>query len=92
MKAGLNAARACIALIAMSVSFSVAIAASPENKPPLLTLISTDTSEPFPFAAIALNHTIYHVTEGDVLAGISIRHISAGRVTLSDDEILTTAR
>jgi hypothetical protein len=54
-----------------------------------MTLISTDTSEPFPFAAIAVNHQIYHVTEGDILNGVHILHIAADRVTLSDDEVLT---
>lgn len=91
MKAAQNAAKAGCALIAMSVVFSVAVAAAPIDKTAQLTLVSTDTSEPYPFAAIVLNHKTYHVTEGDVLAGLTIRHISPGRVTLSDDEVLTTA-
>jgi hypothetical protein len=92
VKAAQNAAKAGCALIAMSVAFSVAVAAAPVDKTPQLTLVSTDTSEPYPFAAIVLNHKTYHVTEGDILAGIYIRHISPGRVTLSDDEVLTAAQ
>lgn len=92
MKAARNAAKAGCALIAMSVALSVAVAAAPVDKTPQLTLLSTDTSEPYPFAAIVLNHRIYHVTEGDVLDGVHIRHISPGRVTLSDDEVLTAAQ
>jgi hypothetical protein len=92
VKAAQNAAKAGCALVAMSVALSAAVAAAPTGKTPQLTLISTDTSEPFPFAAIVLNHKIYHVTEGDVLAGLYIRHISPGRVTLSDDEILTATQ
>jgi len=92
VKAARNAAKAGCALIAMSVALSVAVAAAPVDKTPQLTLLSTDTSEPYPFAAIVLNHRIYHVTEGDVLDGVHIRHISPGRVTLSDDEVLTAAQ
>jgi hypothetical protein len=73
----------------MSLAFSAAVAAAPDDKTPPMTLISTDTSAPFPFAAIEVNHTIYHVTEGDVLDGVYIRHISPGRVTLSSDQVLT---
>jgi hypothetical protein len=92
VKAAENAAKAGCALIAMSVALSVAVAAAPIDKTPQLTLLSTDTSEPYPFAAIVLNHKTYHVTEGDVLDGLYIRHISPGRVTLSDDEVLTAAQ
>jgi hypothetical protein len=76
----------------MSVAFSVAVAAAPVDKTPQLTLVSTDTSEPYPFAAIVLDHKTYHVTEGDILDGLYIRHISPGRVTLSDDQVLTAAQ
>jgi hypothetical protein len=76
----------------MSIAFSVAVAAAPGDKAPQLRLVSTDTSEPYPFAAIVLNHKTYHVTEGDLLDGVYIRHISPGRVTLSDDQILTAAQ
>jgi hypothetical protein len=89
VKAAQNAAKAGCALIAMGVAFSVAVAAAPVEKTPQLTLVSTDTSEPYPFAAIVLNHKTYHVTEGDILDGLYIRHISPGRVTLSDDQVLT---
>lgn len=92
MKAAQNAAKAGCALIAMSVAFSVAVAAAPVDKTPQLTLVSTDTSEPYPFAAIVLDHKTYHVTEGDILDGLYIRHISPGRVTLSDDQVLTAAQ
>ena len=89
MKTAQNAALACGALIAMSACFSVAVVAAPENRAPQMTLISTDTSEPFPFAAIAVNHKIYHVTQGDILNGVHILSIAPDRVTLSDDEVLT---
>jgi hypothetical protein len=92
VKAAQNAAKAGCALIAMSVAFSVAVAAAPVDKTPQLTLVSTDTSEPYPFAAIVLDHKTYHVTEGDILDGLYIRHISPGRVTLSDDQVLTAAQ
>ncbi len=92
MNAVRNAATAGCALIAMSLAFSVAVIAAPVNQPPAMTLISTDTSEPYPFAAIVLNHQTYHVTEGDVLDGVTIRHIDAGRVTLSDDHVLIAVR
>jgi hypothetical protein len=86
----LNAARAGCALVAMSVAFSVAVVAAPVDQTPQMTLLSTDTSEAFPFAAIVVNHQTYHVTEGDLLDGVYIRHIGPGRVTLSDDHILVT--
>jgi hypothetical protein len=92
VKAAQNAAKAGCALIAMSVAFSVAVAAAPVDKTPQLTLVSTDTSEPYPFAAIVLDHKTYHVTEGDILDGLYIRHISPGRVTLSDDQVGTAAQ
>jgi hypothetical protein len=92
VKAAQNAAKAGCALIAMSVAFSVAVAAAPVERTPQLTLVSTDTSEPYPFAAIVLDHKTYHVTEGDILDGLYIRHISPGRVTLSDDQVLTAAQ
>jgi len=74
----LNAAKAGCALIAMSVAFSVAVIAAPVEQAPGMTLLTTDTSEPYPFAAIDVNHQIYHVTEGDRLDGVFIRHISPG--------------
>jgi hypothetical protein len=89
MKAAQNAALACGALVAMSACLSIAVIAAPENKAPQMTLISTDTSEPYPFAAIAVNHQVYHVTVGDVLDGVRIVQIVPDRVTLSDDEVLT---
>jgi hypothetical protein len=76
----------------MSVALSVAVAAAPADNTPQLQLVSTDTSEPFPFAAIVFNHRTYHVTEGDLLDGVYIRHIAPGRVTLSDDKVLTAAQ
>jgi hypothetical protein len=92
VKAALNAAKAGCALVAMSVAFSVAVAAAPADNAPQMKLISTDTSEPYPFAAIVVNHRTYHVTEGDLLDGVYIRRISPGRVTLSDDQVLTAAQ
>ena len=91
MRTARNAVLAGCAFLAMSLAFTVAAAAAPDEKTqaPAMTLISTDTSAPFPFAAIEVNHTIYHVTEGDVLDGVYIRHISPGRVTLSSDQVLT---
>ena len=89
MKTALNAAKAGAALVAMSLAFSAAVVAAPDDKAPAMTLISTDTSAPFPFAAIEVKHTTYHVTEGDILDGVYIRHIVAGRVTLSSDQVLT---
>ena len=92
MKSVLNAAKACCALLGMSAAFSVAVIAAPEEKSPPLTLISTDTSEAFPFAAIQFNDKTYHVTEGDVLDGVSIRQILPGRVVLSSDQTLVAGQ
>jgi hypothetical protein len=88
VKTALNAAKAGCALIAMSLAFSAAVVAAPDDKTPSMTLKSTDTSAPYPFAAIEVNRTTYHVTEGDLLNGVYIRHIVAGRVTLSSDQVL----
>ena len=52
MKTALDAAKTCCALLGMSVAFSVAVIAAPEDKTPQLSLVSTDTNEAFPFAAI----------------------------------------
>jgi hypothetical protein len=92
VKTALNAAKAGAALMAMSLAFSAAVIAAPDEKTPAMTLISTDTSAPYPFAAIEVNHTVYHVTEGDLLDGVYIRHIVAGRVTLSTDQVLTAGQ
>jgi len=92
VKTALNAAKACCALVGMSVAFSVAVVAAPDDKTPQLTLLSTDTAEPFPFAAIEFNHKTYHVTEGDILDGVYIRHIQPGRVMLSSDQVLVAGR
>ena len=74
-----------------SVAFSVAVAA-PDDKTPQLTLVSTDTAEAFPFAAVEFNHKTYHVTEGDILDGVYIRHIESGRVMLSSDQVLVAGQ
>ena len=95
MKAALTAARtggALIALLALIGSFSATLAAAPARQAPQMILISTDTSDPYPFAAIVVNHTTYHVTEGDILDGVYIRRIAPGRVTLSNDEVLVAVR
>jgi hypothetical protein len=88
VKTALNAAQAGAAFLAISLAFSAAVLAAPDDKTPAMTLISTDTGAPYPFAAIEVNHTVYHVTEGDVLDGVYIRHIVPGRVTLSSDQVL----
>ncbi len=92
MKTALNAAKACCALLAMSAAFSVAVIAAPDDKTPSLTLVSTDTSEAFPFAAIQFNNKTYHVTEGDILDGVYIRQILPGRVVLSTDQTLVAGQ
>jgi hypothetical protein len=92
VKTALNAAKACCALLGMSAAFSVAVIAAPDEKTPPLTLVSTDTSEAFPFAAIQFNNKTYHVTEGDILDGVYIRHILPGRVILSSDQTLVAGR
>jgi hypothetical protein len=92
VKTALNAAKACCALLGLSATFSVAVMAAPDDKTPPLTLVSTDTSEAFPFAAIQLNNKTYHVTEGDILDGVYIRHILPGRVILSSDQTLVAGR
>jgi hypothetical protein len=88
VKIALNAAKACCALLGMSAAFSVAVIAAPDANTPPLTLISTDTTAAFPFAAVQFNHNTYHVTEGDILDGVYIRHILPGRVVLSSDQTL----
>jgi hypothetical protein len=95
MNVVLNAARAGIALMAMSVAFGVAVAATsddPTPQTPTMTLLNTDTTDVYRFAAIEVGHQIYHVTEGDVLDGVYIRHIGAGRVTLSGEQTLVAGQ
>lgn len=86
-----NAAKAGAALLAMSAALTGAVLAAPLAQPHAIdgmTLVGTDTNEAYPFASIVIGHTTYHVTEGDVLKGVHIRHIAPGRVTLSDDRVL----
>jgi hypothetical protein len=95
MNVVLNAARAGIALMAMSVAFGVAVAATPDDptpQTPAMTLLSTDTTDVYRFAAIKMNNQVYHVTEGDVLDGVYIRHIGSGKVTLSSDQTLVAGQ
>jgi hypothetical protein len=93
VRAALNAAKAGAALLAMSAAFSVAVVAAPdESNAPQMTLVSTDTAEAYPFASIVVGKDTYHVTEGDLLKGVYIRHIFPGRVTLSDDQILVAGQ
>jgi hypothetical protein len=95
MNVVLNAARAGLALMAMSVAFGVAVAATPDDptpQTPAMTLLNTDTTDVYRFAAIEVNHQIYHVTEGDVLDGVYIRHIGSGQVTLSSDQTLVAGQ
>jgi len=92
VKTSLNAAKACCALLGMSVAFSAAVIAAPDDKAPQLALVSTDTNEAFPFAAIQFNNKTYHVTEGDMLDGVHIRHIEPGRVILSSDQVLVAGQ
>jgi hypothetical protein len=92
VKTALNAPKTCCALLGMSVAFSVAVIAAPEDKTPQLSLVSTDTNEAFPFAAIQFNNKTYHVTEGDILDGVYIRHILPGRVILSSDQVLVAGQ
>jgi hypothetical protein len=93
VRAVLNAAKAGCALLAMSAAFSVAVVAAPDDSnAPQLTLVSTDTAELYPFASIVVGKDTYHVTEGDMLDGVYIRHIFAGRVTLSNDQILVAGQ
>lgn len=92
----LNAARAGIGLLAMSVAFGVAVAATPDDQTAPqtqpMTLLSTDTADVYRFAAIKVGGQVYHVTEGDILDGVYIRHIGAGRVTLSTDQTLVAGQ
>ena len=94
MNAVLNAARAGLALMAMSVAFSAAVAAADEqiSQMPQMTLLSTDTTDVYRFAAIEVDHQIYHVTQGDMLDGVYIRHIGAGKVTLSSNQTLVAGQ
>jgi hypothetical protein len=94
MNAVLNAARAGLALTAMSVAFSAAVAAADEqtSQMPQMTLLSTDTNDVYRFAAIEVDHQIYHVTQGDMLDGVYIVHIGAGKVTLSSDQTLVAGQ
>jgi hypothetical protein len=92
VKTALDAAKTCCVLLGMSVAFSVAVIAEPEDKTPQLSLVSTDTNEAFPFAAIQFKNKTYHVTEGDVLDGVFVRHILPGRVILSSDQVLVAGR
>jgi hypothetical protein len=79
----------------MSVAFGVAVAATPDDpsaQTQPMTLLSTDTADVYRFAAIKVGGQVYHVTEGDVLDGVYIRHIGAGRVTLSSDQTLVAGQ
>lgn len=90
MNAALSAAKAVFALATIGLALSVAVAATPIDSTSPLTLVSTDTNEAYPFAAIVYNHETYHVTEGDKLDGVYILHIAPGRVSLSDDRVLVS--
>ena len=80
--------------MAMSVAFSAAVMAAPDDNTsaPALTLLATDTADFYPFAAIEFQNQIYHVTVGDVLDGVYIDHITPGRVTLSSDQVLVAGQ
>jgi hypothetical protein len=92
MKPTLTALRACTALIAIGLSCAPAIATTPAEGRPHITLVSTDTSAPFPFAEIIVGNATYHVTEGDEIAGLYIRRIVPGRITLSDNEVIVAVK
>jgi hypothetical protein len=92
MNAALNAARACVGLLAIGVSSSAAIAMPLAGSAAEITLVSTDTSVPYPFATLVVDNVTYHVTEGDVIKGLSVRHITPGHVALSDNEVLVATQ
>jgi hypothetical protein len=92
MKTALNAARACIGLLAIGFSCSAAIAMAPDASAPQITLVSTDTDEAYPFATLIVDNATYHVTEGDVIKGLRVRRITPGHVALSDNEVLVATQ
>ena len=93
MKTALNAARACLGLLVIGFSCSAAIAMAPDsNSGSQIMLVSTDTSEAYPFATLLVNNVAYHVTEGDIIKGLHVRHITPGHVALSDNEVLVASQ
>lgn len=94
MNTRLSKAIKCLgALISLGILCSVRPAvADVLTAAPGMTLVSTDTAEKYPFAAIVVDGTTYHVTEGDVLFGKRIVRISPKHVTFRNRAMLTIMR
>jgi hypothetical protein len=92
MKAAPMIAQACAGLLVIGCSCSAAVAMASAASAPQLTLVNTDTSEPFPFATLLVGNVAYHVTEGDVINGLHVRRITPGHVALSDNEVLVATQ
>lgn len=80
-------------LVCLSVLFAVqpAVAAGVSSGP-TMQLVSTDTDEKYPFAAIAVAGAVYHVTEGDELFGQHVLRITPGHVTFRNRAMLSIMR
>jgi hypothetical protein len=76
---------------ASAVGADVIARLEPGAHVPPMSLLSTDTSNVFPFATIAVRGTMFYVTEGDVLYGITISEIDDNTVSLSDGRTLHKA-
>jgi hypothetical protein len=57
---------------------------------PTMSLLATDTADAYPFAAIAVNGKVFHVTEGDKFFGAYVETIATDELTFSDGRVLRT--
>jgi hypothetical protein len=94
MTAGIRAALAT-ALLTLSVPAAAGAAVLASTEPgapaPTMALISTDTHEALPFAAIEVGQNVFDVTVGDKLYGLYVVAIAPNEVTLSDHRVLSAS-
>jgi hypothetical protein len=94
MKSTIAKTRKCLGLlVCLGVFFAVQPAfAEVAPTAPTMTLVSTDTNEMYPFAAIVVAGATYHVTEGDKFFGQEIVRITPGHVTFRNRAMLSIMR
>ncbi len=94
MKSTIAKTRKCLGLlVCLGVLFAVQPAfAQVAPSTPTMTLVSTDTNEMYPFAAIVVAGATYHVTEGDKFFGQEIVRITPGHVTFRNRVMLSIMR
>jgi hypothetical protein len=92
-----NGTRAALAAALLTLSFPAAAGAAvtasvaPGAPAPAMALISTDTHEALPFAAIDVDGNVLNVTVGDKLYGVSVVAIAPNEVILSDRRVLVAS-